>query len=140
MRKINHISEVLEDIRDKDHLVFHPSVNESPLLGQQLAELSSKIGSLNVDSFLPALPCPYLDQDTVKVQTSMPGPHLRKPVNDGRVGLLRDTLWNLAKHMQAALARSTYWFCRSPHPMRRTGFRLARLSPIFRKCWRENLS
>ncbi len=97
MHEIGNLCDIADRLRGKKHLVFHASVNESANIGQQLIDNVDLWPGLSVETFMPGAPCNYLGDPRISVSTVMPGGHLRQAVNDGKVRVIRESLFQQAQ-------------------------------------------
>lgn len=96
MQKIEHLSEIADQLEGGKHLVFHASVNEPVGIGQQLTDMANLWPGLNIETFMPGAPCPYVGDPRLSVATVMPGAQLRRAVNEGEVRVIRESLFEQA--------------------------------------------
>ncbi|MGI9364604.1 MAG: acetyl-CoA hydrolase/transferase C-terminal domain-containing protein [Rhizobiaceae bacterium] len=91
-RTITHLRQISDHLTGAKRLVFHPGICEPSLIAHQLVECVDLWPELIIEPFMPAAHCPYVGLARLKVETVMPGPHLRQGVATGEVKIIRETL------------------------------------------------
>lgn len=94
IRKLNQLDDLFRNAR---RCVLHSGICEPPVIGKYLRDRTDTHGGLTVETFLPAKPCEYLKIPGIRIETAMPGPHLREAVNRGEATLIRESLFEQSR-------------------------------------------